>query len=100
MTALRVVKTTKLHWTQRPENKAKVLAMAKRGRRTRKAQKRARTSIPHPETNAGDIPQDTFAYALGYIECWLEAYAKSAGIPSEALAAKLGKVLQVKSRGQ
>jgi hypothetical protein len=32
-------KTKKLHWTQRPENKAKVLAMSKRGQKTRSKMK-------------------------------------------------------------
>ncbi len=89
-----------VHWTLRPENKKKVQAMLKKRAATRKRNKRA--ALPPTRTTPHDdaIPQDTFAYALGYLECWVEAYAKSAGVPSEALAAKLGAVLSGENGGK
>ena len=45
------------------------------------------------------IEEGTFSYALGYVECWLQTYAAAAGVPHGTLAARVGKVLQVKARG-
>lgn len=96
----------KTHWTKRPENRAKVAKMIAKGKKTAKKKKNgvkkhaAMQVTPKPSSensHASIIPQDTFAYALGFIECWIETYAKSASIPSETFAAKLGKVLQHKN---
>ncbi len=83
----------KIHWTNRPENKAKLKKMLRAAAVTR-AKKNAAQSTPATETG---IPDDTFAYALGHVECWLDTYAKSAGVPAAALTARLGKVLQSKA---
>ena len=85
-----------LHWTQRPENKEKLKASHRKAVRSKKA---ARTvvSTPTTQTSVTTVPEDTFAYALGFVECWIQTYASSAGVSSEALASRMGKVLQGKS---
>jgi hypothetical protein len=101
--ATSVTPSTKLHWTQRPENKAKVQAMARRGSKTRNAAKKKNGSQqkPKPETQNGINVEfeKAFAYALGYVECWIENYSQSTAVPAEALASRLGKVLQGKKNG-
>ena len=91
---------SKLHWTQRPENRAKVQRMATRAGR---ASARRRTGRPTPpprqETTHDGIEEGTFGYALGWIECWLGTYASAAGVSQSALAARVGAVLHRKARG-
>jgi hypothetical protein len=87
----------KLHWTQTPEGKAK---LAKNTARAWK-QRRAKTTIKTEPTSHGTFTikdSPIFAYALGHVTAWVETYAKSAGVPYEALATELGKILQVKAR--
>lgn len=97
----------KVHWTRRPENKAKLAKMVKRSAAAKKAIRKAakkngkanpgQKSKLKPHDDGADIPQDTFAYALGHIECWIETFSKSAGVSAEALAARLGSVLRSKN---
>ena len=82
----------RIHWTHRPENKEKLKAMSRKAAQTRKNGK-----TTAQDTDA--IPEATFAYALGHIECWVDTFAKSAGVPPAALAAQLGAILSRKSRG-
>lgn len=92
----------KTHWTQKPENKAKLAAMVKRSVKAKKTNRKNgahKQPKPKPQPKPHEnIPEEVFAYSLGYIECWLETFAKSAGVPSETLAARLGQVLHSKSR--
>lgn len=88
-----------VHWTQRPENKEKIRKMREKANRTRKRHQQSTTHPSPRASHVADIAQDTFAYALGHVECWIEIYAKSSGVSAESLAAKLGAVLSVKSRG-
>lgn len=99
-------KEKKLHWTKRPENKAKLAKMVKksvaakkaiRNGKQPKATKPKAAPKPQPTNNGSGIPEDTIAYALGHVECWIETFAKSAGVPSEALAFELGTVLRGKN---
>lgn len=90
-----------VHWTKRPENAKKVKLMLRRRQLTRAATQRNKNSAVLPPSTPESqhaVPQDVFAYALGYLECWLESYAKSASVSPEALAARMGEVLSVKSR--
>lgn len=101
----------KIHWTKTPEGKAKMAKAQKKSWKTRRAQftqntkqskvpsstRHRRDVIASKETPIKETP--TFAYALGHIECWIAAYAASAGVSPESLAAELGKVLQLKARG-
>lgn len=84
----------KPHWSQTPEGRAKMSRIMKaRHRKLKHAQETRRDPRPPKE----DIPSDVFAYALGRIEAWIEAYAQSAGVPPGPLASKLGQVLHRKS---
>lgn len=100
-----MTETKQVHWTKRPENKAKVAAMIAKGKRTSKKAKTTKHSTIRRQTNDAPARREiaieetpVFAYALGHVEAWLETYAKSADISSETLASKLGKVLQLKAR--
>ena len=96
----------KMHWTKTPEGREKMSKALRKFHRKKKngthTQKHAAPKVPSKPSSKNThvkniIPQDTFAYALGYIECWIETFAKSAGLPSETFATELGKVLQHKN---
>lgn len=84
-----MARSTRVHWTQTRKGKARLAEIAA-ARRTTLTQENA--------THAPSIPKDTFAYALGHVECWIDTYAKSAGVSAEALASRLGSVLSGKNR--
>jgi hypothetical protein len=82
----------KKHWTQTRAGKAKLAAAHAKAAQTRAARSTPTTEKPH----ASDIPHDTLAYALGHVECWLDTFAKSAGVSAETLTARVGAVLHLK----
>jgi hypothetical protein len=97
---MRLVGSKPVHWTKRPENAERVKKMVKKREASRKRNKRAAAHTPTTEqANGTTISEDVFAYALGWTECWITTYAASAGVPPEALAARMGEVLSVKNRG-
>lgn len=63
------------------------------------AAQRKRFGKKEVKADAPEIDEATFAYALGYTECWLATYAAAAGVSTGALAARVGKVLHGKARG-
>lgn len=96
----------KTHWTQRPENKARVQAMLKKASAAKQASKKNRPKarqstlsqkVDHVEAR-DRIQEGVFSYALGYVECWISTFAASADVSAEALAAELGAVLSRKVR--
>lgn len=88
---------TKLHWTQRPENKTKVQRMLKKSAKARRSNKRKHK----PETR-NDAPDFTktreFGYALGHVEAWIQSFAASVNRSYEDVAAPLGKALSIAAR--
>jgi len=91
---------TKVHWTQRPENKAKLKAMLKRASKSRKSKKSSSSTkvVKHGNARPEEVPEGTFQYALGYFECWIENFAQSSSVSATALASQLGKALSGKHR--
>jgi hypothetical protein len=98
----------KKHWTQTPEGKKRQSERmarwhAEQGHNGHGKRSRRRKPQQTRETNATsttpDIDEAIFAYALGYIESWISTYAASAGVPANALASRVGKVLHSKTRG-
>lgn len=79
----------RVHWTQTPKGKA---LLAKR----RAAKRQTVYASEKPDTSLRQSPD--FAYALGFIECWIQTYAASSGLSGEALTAELGAVLSRKAR--
>lgn len=106
-----MTETKKLHWTQRPENRDKLMRMVRRGAKAnqakaKKPQKRKYTKKPTPTPNhatnthpASAIPPEIIAYGLGYVESWLAVFSQSAGVPQSTLAYELGTALRAKGRG-
>lgn len=108
-------KQKKIHWTKDPANKEKLREIRLKGAATlarnraqekknaKQSGKNKATAKPKP-TPSGELPsvplieEGIFSYALGWIESWLDSYAKAAGVPSETLATGLGKVLSSKSK--
>lgn len=100
----------KIHWTQRPENKARVKASLKKAHAAKQVNKKKRAQAkkqsPSSSTPAKAshvkvrerIQEGVFSYALGHVECWIATYAASADVSAEALAAELGAVLSRKVR--
>lgn len=83
--------TKKLHWTQRPENRARVVALAKK----RHAKRPMTSRSPKRETpDATDLHAEETAYAFGFTQSWLYAYAERTGIARQTLAYRVGKLLQ------
>jgi hypothetical protein len=82
----------KQHWTQTPAGRKKMARVARNSHRARK--KAAPTPKPETSPHGHSLPHDVVAYALGHLECWIDAFAKSAGVSPEALAARLGAVLR------
>ncbi len=95
--------TKKLHWTQTPEGRARIAAVARKGHRTRKAKAKAkqtkpRGAVPHATKAPERIDDGTFAYAHGYLTCWIDQYAARKGVPAGSLTAELGAVFQRQAR--
>lgn len=89
----------KLHWTQRPGGKERLSAAVKASYRKKKRELNLVKESPNAQPPRSEaIPSDVRAYALGYIECWVQAYAASAGVSGETLTAELGEILRGKGR--
>lgn len=102
----------KLHWTQRPENRHKVIAMAKKATRTnrkrRLADARPKPLTPKPLTRRKPTNAETeqraeerftredvaVAHAHGRVTEIIAAVARQAGVPESVLAGGVGKLLQ------
>lgn len=90
------------HWSQSPEGRKKMSEIQKK--RFAKARKTKPTRSRRETHNANgtappQIDEAIFAYALGHVECWLGNYAESAGVPTNSLTSRVGKVLHSKARG-
>jgi hypothetical protein len=94
--------TKKLHWTQRPENKAK---LAKVRRKAAKAlRKKAREVFPdessHSEVSVQEVQiQTASGYAFGKIDQVISDTAGQIGVPYSAVAERVWQLLRNKSRG-
>lgn len=87
----------KAHWSQTRRGK-QIIKESNRRRRLRRAQKPTTPTQRHVHDNSPEIDAATFSYALGHVECWIQTFARSASVPEEALAARLGEVLSGKVR--
>lgn len=83
------------HWSQTARGRALIRESNKRRSRSHTTQ--ARRSHVHVSTHP-QVDDATFSYALGHVECWIQAFAASAAVPAEALATRLGEVLSGKVR--
>jgi hypothetical protein len=72
------------HWTQTPEGRE---ALSKRSKGKVKGTK---------NVSSGEEAQ--VAYAIGYTQAWLQAYASRIGVPEPTLAYRVGEFLYRTSR--
>ena len=78
------------HWTQTAKGRARMSKLAKG---THAKAKEAALNGATAEAGKEDV-----AFALGFVQSWLETYASRAGIPASALAYRVGKLLSATSR--
>jgi hypothetical protein len=86
------------HWTQTKAGKAKLAQSLKKSWAARKSTPNTVTRNSDASIRQEEIPTDVFAYALGFVECWIDTFAKGAHLPPELLARQLGAILSIKSK--
>lgn len=85
------------HWTQKPENKARVAAIARKRNRIRYSTKAPKKARIHAQTSATFQHEGTdaqVAFALGSITAWLTNYARSIDVPERDFTRRLGQILR------
>lgn len=98
----------KKHWTQLPENKAKVRAMAKKGgtvarmnekknlllKPQRDLEKRTRGLGKKTLTKLENVQQEKhITFAFGFIQAWITEHSRRTGISQRILAQRLAEFL-------
>lgn len=79
-----------MHWTQKPENKARLKKMRRKSARLKKNFHLRTPNEPQEDAHT--------AYAFGYTQAWLQTYSERLGIAQSALTIRVGKLLQSASR--
>jgi hypothetical protein len=97
----------KPHWTQTPEGKKRISEILKaqhaNGSRKRKKVPKVVNPTLKKKTNAvkrdeTEIPVELFAYVSGRFDALIEHFAQSADVPTNALAAAVGRHLSARPR--
>ena len=88
----------KLHWTQLPENKEKVKAMAEKGASTRR---KVNVKRKHSTKGKAEAHQDSrIVYAFAHVEAWIELYADSVELPRSIVTEQVAELLLLQVRGK
>lgn len=78
------------HWTQLPENKAKLRKQLAKAARTKA---KGRKTSGEPSDSQKEQDAAVHAYAFGHVEAWLEVYARSHGLSPSALTHRVARLL-------
>jgi len=89
----------KLHWTQRPENKAKLARLIRKMVKTKnRGKKNVTVKRSKEETPETDPHREDIIYAFARTEAWLEFYANSIELPKSFVTEQVAKLLLVQTR--
>ena len=86
----------KLHWTQKPENKARLRAMRKKSRKL--AKNGEANGVGSANFEVTTEVQNGVLYTFGRVEQLVQEYASSRGVSESLLAAGVADLLQRKAR--
>jgi len=87
----------KMHWTQSPKGR-KILSDRAKGAKHWTKRRAAKADTTHRGEHEGQGKETVVAYAVGYVQAWLDTYAASIGLSGATLAYRVGDVLQRAAR--